>query len=424
MLKKSKALSIALAFVFCMSFIAPALIAPSVAQAAAVDYSYSGPAEFRANPNITQNIGQIVVSVAEARMLPEYGASDVVYGAYLTISLPLGIEFSTTGDKIESNVASKIVKTATTDPTGVNGKRTATFEFFGKKGETGSTKILIPLDVKVASASGEVNVTIGGTGIFQGSASLAIGRIVSEGSTTTTINSVKTISDKGEIDNIIITENVRNTFENKDITLKLPNGFTWRDDSPSIEVTGEWGLTVTGTVKSGIDSRELVIGLTDLAGNRTNIGRIVISGADIEVADDSWTGNVSVNISGAGVSENDLVVAKYSANKNLQGIVALQNSQDNSGVKLTLYQGTSRIAQSTSCADGSFSFNNVMPGTYSIHAEKSNWLSTKIEGVEVNRGITTIVNPLFLSFGDLNNDGIVDLFDLVILSQNYGESAL
>jgi hypothetical protein len=118
-----------------------------------------------------------------------------------------------------------------------------------------------------------------------------------------------------------------------------------------------------------------------------------------------------------------LVVARYSADKNLQGTVGLQNSQDSSGVRLSLYQGSSLVAQTTSCANGSYSFSNITPGTYSIRAEKSNWLSTKIEGITVNPGTTTIVKPLFLSFGDLNNDGIVDLFDLVILSQNYGKCA-
>jgi hypothetical protein len=301
MLKRNKAIAIAIAFVFCMSFIAPALIAPSIAQAAAVDYSFSGAGEFKSG-DTAQDIGDIVVSIAEARMLPANGA----YYDYLTVSLPSGMEFF--GDPA-ANIEAKVAKI---DPTGVGGKRTATFQFQqGASSPTGSTKILIPLNVKVKDASGEVNVTLGGTGIFRNGTSLAIGKSVSSGSTTSTINSAKALGDGGgPIDDIIISENIANTFENnKTITLKLPNGFTWRNGG-SFGVSGEWGLTVTGT-PTGWGSRELDIALSNLASNRTALGRLVIANAEIDVEDDSRTGDISVNISGAGVTETDLVVAKY-----------------------------------------------------------------------------------------------------------------
>ena len=314
MLKRNKAIAIAIAFVFCMSFIAPALIAPSVAQAAAVNYSYSGPGEFQSGLGF-QDIGDLVVSVSEAAMLPVAGAPGVVYGHYLTITLPSGMEFDDTQATAPITITPDNIKV---DSVTINkiSKKNVTFEVFGK-GAYGSTKIIIPLMVNVKDASGDVNLAIGGTGVFQSGTTVAIGKTVSEGSTVCTINSTKALGDGGgAIDDIIITENIANTFENnKDITLKLPNGFTWRDDTTApaaaIAVTGEWGLNVTGTVKSGLSSRELVIGLTGLAPNRTERGRIVISGLDIDVEDDSRMGDISVNIKGAGLSESDLVVAKY-----------------------------------------------------------------------------------------------------------------
>jgi hypothetical protein len=303
MLKRNKAIAIAIAFVFCMSFIAPALIAPSVAQAAVVDYSFSGSGKI-VNSSTPQDIGTLVVSVSEATLLDTY-ASDK---QYLSITLPSGMEFAADPTVTTANGRAN----ATVTKTGV-GTKTVTFKVWST-GAGGTEKIMFKLgSVTVKDASGDVSLSVAGpAGSIFPKTDVTIGEAVSSGSTTTTVKSVKTFGDgTGTIDDIIIEENTPNTLQSTDqISLQLDPGYEWVTGGT---VSGEWGLAgKTGSASAVPNGRKNTISLTGLTPTSNTAGRIVLSGAQIKNTKSDKTGEVSVSITGTGdITSIDLVIAKY-----------------------------------------------------------------------------------------------------------------
>ena len=319
MLKRNKAIAIALAFVFCMSFIAPALVAPSVAQAAAVDYSYSGPAEFSTKSDLAN--AQLMIAISDALLLPVVGGD--VYASNLTITLPSEVKF----ENVNPTVKTDTDKVDVTNPHFSNGNttdgwRTITYDVanHGTTSAKGSAKIIIPLNnVKVGNGSDELNISVGGTGIFQNGGTVSMGKIVSDGSFAATVDSVKTIGDgTSPIGDIIITENsacIGNKLSgalsgNLKITIDTDD-FYWDITTPPT-VTGQWGMTGTVLSSSITASDEvLTIPLTGLTRN-SGIGRIVISGASIDSQDPDDTGEIIAKVEAPLVDDEvELVVAKY-----------------------------------------------------------------------------------------------------------------
>lgn len=305
MLKRNKAIAIALAFVFCMSFIAPALIAPSVAQAA--EGSYSGDTTFETGKIVN---GQITVSVAEIGSLPLVG--ERTYGDYLTVTLPSGIDFADgvtaitpTFDPDKLDKVDQLGTIGSTD-------RSVTFSVF-RKNKFGSTKIIIPLQMKVGDVSDEVKATLGGTGVFQGSTSVLLGSAGS-GSATASVNSVKSfgVDETAEIDDIIITELSGGAFKVGDvITLELTKGFKWNTE-PTLK--GEWGLDANDFDVDKNGEREITIEVLDTLTPTAypDLSRLIITGGVITDTDSAKKGEVSVEItSEEDIIDMELVVAKY-----------------------------------------------------------------------------------------------------------------
>ncbi|NLG32113.1 MAG: hypothetical protein GX550_01175, partial [Syntrophomonadaceae bacterium] len=216
--KKNKAIAIVIAFVFCLSFLAPAMISPLVAEAAVVEYSYAGTGQFQTSPT-AQTIGKIVVNIDDVKVVNTYAEG----GNFLSVNLPEGMEFNVSSTLPNGlylgtglvELGSKIIATnyALTYPANVSvDKRTLNLKVYRDAGQSGSESFTIKLDVIVKDAAGDVSVMIGGPTVFPQSI-LNIGKTVTSGSTTTMVKSVKTFGDGGgTIDDIIIMENMKNTF--------------------------------------------------------------------------------------------------------------------------------------------------------------------------------------------------------------------
>lgn len=447
MLKRIKVISIFMVLTLCMTFMVPGFIFPDKVQAGSTYEVIKAPTV--KNSDQDADLGVIKVTVADQVMIA---------GSKVNVSLPSDIMVNkgTEDDPIPDSVYVRSVAASVykgifiVAPSNGDGVAAADFDGPFKINNDNSFDIQMKNtsvtsagadkyfyiyfnNINLCNTTGDINVRFfasSGSG-FSSSGSIVIAKSSESGATTTIVKKVKDVTDLiGDLDNITVVEDRYGTLNlDKAITLEiLTPGFTWKNAG-----TAEFGWSLSGNKALTIDinRQKARLDLNGVAGpiinNRTTSeAKITISGLEIEVDPNQANpgDTVEVKLSGADMTPATLVVARYSADKNLRGTVGLQNTQDSSGVRLSLYQGSSLIVQSTSCADGSFSFSNIPPGTYCIRAEKSNWLSTKIEGINVNPGKTTIVEPIFLSFGDLNNDGIVDLFDLVILSQNYGKSAL
>lgn len=106
----------------------------------------------------------------------------------------------------------------------------------------------------------------------------------------------------------------------------------------------------------------------------------------------------------------------------IQGTVSVKGLQDRAGIKVTLYdQQNNVVGQTITDAQGQYRFSAISPGTYSVAAQRLDCKGTRADGLFVAGGEATTVAPLSLAFGDANNDGRIDLFDLVIMARNYGQ---
>jgi hypothetical protein len=339
MLKRSKSIAIVLAFFFCLSFMAPAFVAPDMAQAGSTYEVIKAPAVKSADKNA--DLGVIKVTIADKAMIAK---------SKVTVSLPSDITVSAGSE--ENPVPEAVRNAVYVNPTGDNqgkgihivapgtGDGVSASDFAAESFKinsdnsfdiqmkdnadatsAGSDKYFYIYfnNINLKNTSGDVEVKFNapsGSG-FSSSGALIIGKSSSSGATTTNIKKVKDITDSvGEIDSITIMEDRYGTISfNKSITLEiLTKGFTWKDAG-----TANFGWSLSGSKDLTIDSdkQKAKLDLSGVAGvvdNKTvSEGKITISGLKIDI-DDSKANpgdEVEVKVSGADMNRADLIVAKY-----------------------------------------------------------------------------------------------------------------
>ncbi len=70
--------------------------------------------------------------------------------------------------------------------------------------------------------------------------------------------------------------------------------------------------------------------------------------------------------------------------------------------------------------DGSYAISNVPPGTYPLRAYAPGYLVAERQGVQILPGNTITLPPVTLVGGDVNNDGVINVQDLIVISSNFG----
>jgi len=100
------------------------------------------------------------------------------------------------------------------------------------------------------------------------------------------------------------------------------------------------------------------------------------------------------------------------------GKAYLQGRSDHSGVTITV--GDTGM-QGVSAADGSYAVAGAPPGAYVVEVTMPCYLYARRENVTVEDAITTLPDVTLLA-GDANSDGVVNIFDLVIVGGNYTKS--
>jgi hypothetical protein len=103
----------------------------------------------------------------------------------------------------------------------------------------------------------------------------------------------------------------------------------------------------------------------------------------------------------------------------IAGKVDLQGRSDESGVTITVGE-TGK--QGESAANGSYAVADVPPGTYVVTATMPCYLYARRENVTVVTDTITTLPDVTLLSGDANSDGVVNIFDLVIVGSNYTKS--
>jgi len=116
---------------------------------------------------------------------------------------------------------------------------------------------------------------------------------------------------------------------------------------------------------------------------------------------------------------HDLYVNTYpSASGSISGIVKLQGRTNHSGA--TVSAGP---VSATTDATGRYTLTGVPVGSHTVIASMSGYLFSQRSGVVVNAGLTTSLPEVRLLGGDADTDCNIDLFDLVAVSSLYGGAA-
>lgn len=136
----------------------------------------------------------------------------------------------------------------------------------------------------------------------------------------------------------------------------------------------------------------------------------------------------------AAVSKEELVgifwggkVATYQPSKTLQepftegsvrGTVLLQGSENSLGAYV-------EIEGAVAFADRNGNYVAPVPdGVFDLYVRAPGHLSAIVPGIRVESGQTLQIPTVTLPFGDANGDEVVDLYDLTVAAQNYGQSAI
>ena len=207
---------------------------------------------------------------------------------------------------------------------------------FNKNMSTGQGLIYVHVLLANVEATEDLTATImGSNGAVFPMQQIIIGKVATgTGGTNLSPKSLKTIgSSGGNLDILTLIETQKNTLKNGNvIKLKLPNGFGWTTYNHPVlgaipaNATPNWAFSgySTGTVAGGgqdiivttsADSRTLQVALankfTTLVARATT-GRIDLA-AGITVLDDSVAklGEVSVNVSGTNVTDQDVPIANF-----------------------------------------------------------------------------------------------------------------
>ncbi len=102
----------------------------------------------------------------------------------------------------------------------------------------------------------------------------------------------------------------------------------------------------------------------------------------------------------------------------ISGSVTLQGVTDYSGVRVSIKD---TAISAFTAANGSFVLSGLPAGTYTVVAATRFYLSAERQAT-VAEGATATLPPVTLLAGDLNQDGIINVFDLAQIGANFGHN--
>lgn len=365
MLKRnSKALAIVMAFVFCMSFLAPAFVAPDAAQASSTYTVLKTESVSSTGTTLTSVKVQIdvpsITSMSIYDMVTLHLPTGLVFGNYNAATNTNPVTFSvaavagtylsataapsaTAGDinvfapTMSSDSSNNAFNAAGSFAAYAVGKNTLDIKVMQNvTGGTSTTGRLIVEfnNVKVTdSFDGDIkaNFVAPTNSGFSSAMALTVAKYVSSSKGTTTLaKSITTMgAEKTTMDTIMIQESVKSALKaNETIKLKLQNGFKWIAPAAA-KIDAMWGYqglmtfaagtasTTTATVGTfwlSTDGQELYVKMPSTVAAASE-GRLYMSNFQIDVADDNVAkkGDVIFSISSDddNTTEQDVVIASY-----------------------------------------------------------------------------------------------------------------
>jgi len=359
-LKHKRLVSIIATIAFCLSFLAPALIAPAPAVAASTYTTIVAQSIDAINTYITTSSLQIDI--------PEVKALQV--GDTLSIHVPSGVTMNNPGPGpvpapptddhkvtfVQPSVAAtdltlagaatwatvaipnvRVAAPAKIDSNTVNGLDAGTWvayavgstiieiKMIAAPGTTGPGRLFVDFTNTLVTDTfdGDIKVNVftsQGSGFTAGMGQVIAKYVSGTKGTFAGISSVKSMSTGAvAIDTIMIQETYKNSIANLEaIKLKLPAGFKWAGFP--LAADGSWAFTGATFAISNPDSRTLVLTAPPAVGVGAfplgalpSEGRIFAGGLSIQVDDEDVAkkGDVAVDISGNNVTSQSLIVANY-----------------------------------------------------------------------------------------------------------------
>jgi hypothetical protein len=101
----------------------------------------------------------------------------------------------------------------------------------------------------------------------------------------------------------------------------------------------------------------------------------------------------------------------------VMGKIMLQGRMTYEGTTVTVGE----LPPVTTSSDGTYTVQDVLQGQHALRAEKPGYLGAEGDLSIVGAGETKTLATVTLLAGDLNGDGTVNLFDLVLISTTYGK---
>ncbi len=429
MLKHNKTVAIVMAFVFCMTFLAPALIAPATAEAAAAasvtKYAQVGSAT-------GQDLGVIKVTVEDfdnyigdlpwmatvsfptklaEGVPPTVGDGKDIYLAYgnganafsgSDVTLVGTATHPVTGDSLAGNGTFKIIVNSVSDPS-----------------EDGVFYIYFD-NINTSNFSGDVLVNImAGDGALDNMLGLKIATVNASGKTQAVAKSVRKITTSGRLlDSISIADLVPGTITaGGTITVDMKSkGFEFDNANPG-RLTGFWrfdGTSAAGTVTADGDKITFTV---PSAANSQRSGMIGLSNIGILVDEKvARVGqDIEVEVSGAGITSQTLVIGQYV----------------DYAATVTLDESTELISGREGQKLGTFFIEEVAPGSLiedrSIifelpsGVEWQDWDSENNISATYMTGKTEVVNNSSITFDGAT---MIDARTLKFLVDNDSETAM
>jgi carboxypeptidase family protein/dockerin type I repeat protein len=108
---------------------------------------------------------------------------------------------------------------------------------------------------------------------------------------------------------------------------------------------------------------------------------------------------------------------------NISGAVAYDDGRRGAGINLTLTRPDSSNLRVPVSADGTFTFNGMESGAYTLTARAAGYLSAQAV-FTLDAGQNLVLSAVSLTAGDTNGDDVVDLLDAALIASNFGSSAV
>jgi len=106
------------------------------------------------------------------------------------------------------------------------------------------------------------------------------------------------------------------------------------------------------------------------------------------------------------------------------GMVVFVNQMPIPDASITLYyqNGVPYGQTAISGTDGRFQFNNIPAGSYYVEISKPLYLTSKSSVFNVDSSANVEIGAMTMIYLDVNGDGEIDVRDINIIGQHFGES--